>query len=247
MKRNIIFDLDDTLADCGVYYKAQHQKFAEYQHERTGLSVELIKRLREDIDVNFTQTADGFSRVRFPRSFASTSMTIDVMLGNKVDDVAAYQSFELGDEVFNATYPLCEGVTDMLTTYRDAGHTLLLLTKGDFEVQSRKIVMNDLHDWFDKDRMYIVPQKTPQSLQSVLDDHNLSPKNTVVVGDSLRDDIANAFAVGCDAVWVSGRHNTAWAYENTHVEVTHSVECAADLTQLLDPTTGNFTIAVGGR
>jgi putative hydrolase of the HAD superfamily len=245
--KNIIFDFDDTLADCGIFYREQQNKFAAYQASRTGLPVELISKLRESIDVHFTQTPDGFNRVRFPRSFASTSMTIDVMLGNKVDEVAAYQSFELGDEVFNAMYPLCPGIPEMLDSFRDAGHQLFLLTKGDFEVQTRKIVLNGLDRWFQKDRMYIVPQKTPQSLQRVLDDHGLNTTDTIVVGDSLRDDIANAHAVGCESVWVSGRHNAAWAYENTQVEVIYSTENAADLGNLLDPKTGNFTIAVSSR
>lgn len=245
MIQNIIFDFDDTLADCGIYYREQQTKFVEYQSTRTGLSPELIGKLRETIDLHFTSTPDGFNRVRFPRSFASTSMTIDVMLGNKVDEVAAYQSFQLGDEVFNATYPLCQGVAEMLTEYRDAGYTLFLLTKGDFQVQTRKIQLNQLYRWFERDRIYIVPQKTPEALQTVLFNHRLDPKTTVVVGDSIRDDIANAYTMKCEAIWVSGRHNAHWAYENTNIEIGRSIENAADLSSLLDPKTGIFTVTSG--
>lgn len=247
MIKNLIFDLDDTLVDCGVYYKQQQDKFAKYQHERTGLSETLIKRLREDIDVTFTQTPDGFNRVRFPRSFAATSTVIDIMLGNDIDEVAAYQSFELGDEVFNAMYPLVNGVEETLTEYRDAGHRLFLLTKGDFNVQSRKIELNQLSRWFDKERIYIVPQKKPEAMQRVIADHNLNLNETAVIGDSLRDDIAVAQKVGVTDIWISGRHNSAWAYENTQVSPTYRVENVTELPTLVDPKTGNFTVVSSQR
>lgn len=245
MIKNLIFDLDDTLTDCGVFYREQESKFAQYQHERTGLSIDIIKKLREDIDVNFTKTPDGFNRVRFPRSFASTSTVIDIMLGNPIDEVAAYQSFELGDEVFNATYPLCEGVEEALTEYQQHGYNMFILTKGDYEVQSRKIQLNLLSRWFPADQIYIVPRKTPESLQRVLDDNELSPIETVVIGDSLSDDIANAQIVGCMDIWVSGRHNSAWAYENTKVQPSVRTENVADLPNLLNPKTGDFTVLAG--
>src|SRR3990172_5360988 len=135
---NFIFDLDDTLSDCSIYYKAQQHQFAEYQSQRTGLPADLIHDLRTAIDVAFTRTADGFSRVRFPRSFASTSTTLDIMLGNNIDEQAAYQSFQLGDEVFNATYPLFDGVVNILENLVVDGHQLFLYTKGDYTVQQRK-------------------------------------------------------------------------------------------------------------
>jgi len=243
-KLNLIFDLDDTLVDCSKFYKQQQEAFAQYQHERTGLSVDLIKKVREDIDVNFMSTPDGFSRARFPRSFASTSMTIDMMLGNSMDEDAARQSFELGDLVFDAEYPLCEGVDTMLSAYKDAGHDLYLVTKGDFGVQTRKIQMNGLTKWFTNDKTYIVAQKTHVEYGLVLSHHNLSKSNTYIIGDSLRDDIANAQKLGLPHVWVSGRHNAGWAYENTKMTVVFSIENAADLVHLIDPITGNLLATV---
>lgn len=239
-KLDLIFDMDDTLSDCGVFYKAQQTMFAEFQSKRTGLPVQLITELREKIDVTFTQTPDGFSRVRFPRSFASTSMTIDVMLGNKVDEVAAYQSYELGDEVFNAMYPLFEGVPEMLSTFYDSGHRLFLMTKGDYEVQTRKININGLRKWFHNDRIYILGQKSSRALQDVIANHTMDKSRTVVIGDSLRDDVGVANDVGVTSVWVSGRHNASWTYENTHHKPHYQIEHVVDLVNLIDTKSSQF-------
>lgn len=239
--KNIIFDLDDTLINCGAYYRTQQDKLAQYQHERTNLPIEFINKLRSDIDVNFTQTPGGFNRERFPRSFAATSMVLDIMLGNVVDEPAAYQSFELGDQVFEATYPIFNGVPGMLTTYMNAGYNLFLLTKGDFTVQTRKIEMNDLSNWFHRDRMYIVPHKNPETLQRVLTDHALEVSQTVIIGDSIRDDIDVAYKVGCEAIWVYGRHN-AGVYEHMKIDIQHQIDEAAHLPLMLDPQTGTIVV-----
>lgn len=226
---NLIFDLDDTLADCSIFYKEQIERFAEFQHDRTGISPNLIMKLREGIDVTFTSTPDGFSRVRFPRSFAATSTAIDIMLGNDIDDVAAYQSFELGDEVFNATYPLFDGVDDLLQSLIADGHDLFLLTKGDYKVQQRKIELNKLHRWFSSDRMYIVNQKTPDALKALMADHMLKASDTIVIGDSLRDDIHVANQLGIRSVWVSKSIDPKWSYENVQVVPTIHISQITEL------------------
>jgi len=239
-KLNLIFDLDDTLVDCSKFYKQQQEAFAQYQHERTGLSVDLIKKVREDIDVNFMSTPDGFSRARFPRSFAATSMTIDMMLGNSMDEEAARQSFELGDLVFDAEYPLCPGVDVMLSAYKDAGHNLFLVTKGDFAVQTKKIEMNGLSNWFSTDKIYIVAQKSHVEYGRVLHDHHLDKSDTCIIGDSIRDDMISAEHLAVSCVWVHGRHNTGWSYENAKYKPIFSIEHAADLVTLIDPITGKL-------
>lgn len=232
---NIIFDLDDTLADCAVFYNKQIERFCEYQSNRTGVNSDIIKKLREHIDVTFTVTPDGFSRVRFPRSCAATSVAVDIMMGNSIDEVSAYQSFELGDEVFNAMYPLFNGVPDMLDSLKKENHQLFLHTKGDFSVQTRKIELNNIRRWFMNDKIYIVNQKTPDTIRRIIDDHSLEPQNTIVVGDSLRDDIGNAATLGITSVWVSGKHAADWSYEisKDSVSIHFEIENVTELPSLI--------------
>lgn len=241
MKLDLIFDLDDTLSDCGIYYRNQQKQFTEFQSQRTGLPEELIHTLRENIDVTFTSTPDGFSRARFPRSFASTSATIDIMLGNPVDETAAERSFLLGDEVFNAMYPLRDGIEDMLNAYMRNEHRLYILTKGDYDVQIRKVALNGLRQWFDNDRIYIVAQKTSDDLQRVLTDHNINPINAVMIGDSMRDDVGNAKTVGITSVWVKNHNTPKWSYENVPYKPDYELDHTTELIHLIDPIKGQFT------
>lgn len=242
MKLNLIFDLDDTLVECGKYYRAQQEEFAEFQSNRTGLPPELIYKLRENIDVTFTSTSDGFSRARFPRSFASTSITIDLMLGHSIDEDAKEQSFMIGDKVFNAMYPLLDGIDTMLTSYLDNDHKLFLLTKGDYDVQIRKVALNGLRQWFDNECIYIVGQKTPDELHSILINHSLDPDDTVMIGDSLRDDIGTAKSLGVTSVWINNNNSLAWGYENVSCEADYELNHASKLVHLINPIKGQFTL-----
>lgn len=239
--QNLIFDLDDTLVECGIFYRQQQHKFIEYQTARTGLPTEIIKNLRDEIDLNFTKLPDGFNRDRFPRSFAACSVALDAMLGNRTNQLAADFSFGIGDDVFNESYPLCDGVDELLESYSTNGHKLFLLTKGDTLVQTKKIILNDLHRWFEEDKIHIVPQKNADTLRNILTIHNLNITNTTVIGDSLRDDMAPALLNNCHTVWVSGRHNRQWAYENTTTEVDYEITNVTDLPQIIHPETGFFT------
>jgi FMN phosphatase YigB (HAD superfamily) len=85
-----------------------------------------------------------------------------------------------------------------------------------------------------------VGQKTPDVFNTIFTNHNMDKSQTIVIGDSLRDDIGNANAVGVTSVWVTGRHNAKWSYENTQEVATYKIEQVVDLVNLIDPIDGRF-------
>jgi FMN phosphatase YigB (HAD superfamily) len=235
-----VFDLDNTLCDCSIFYKQKQNEFAKYQSNRTGHTEEFCLNLLRSIDVTFTSTPEGFSKNRFPRAFAAASSTLDIMMGNPIDDNAAQHSWYIGDSVFNEPYDLFDGVYDMLSLYRDAGYNMFLLTKGDYQVQIGKVVRNGLDEIFERDKIYVVPHKTSAEFAQLMKDHSLLASETLVIGDSLRDDIGSARLLGIDTVLVEDATGT-WAYETQKHEPTHFIKKVTELPTIV-PVIRSFVV-----
>jgi FMN phosphatase YigB (HAD superfamily) len=232
--KNLIFDMDNTLSDCSRFYIEQALEFAERQSARTGLDVEFIRKVQSKIDVEFTPLPGGFLRSRFPRSFAATSAAIDIMLGNEVDEMWMDISYIIGDKVFDALYPLYSGVMETLELYKFAGFNLFVLSKGDLEVQMRKIEMNSLEKIFDRNHIYIVGHKNPEDVERVIEDHHLTKSETIFIGDSVRDDIGSALGAGIDCILVTHQSLSGqWEYENKAHTPTFSIHEVNDLPTII--------------
>jgi putative hydrolase of the HAD superfamily len=230
LTKHLIFDLDNTLVDCSVYYKSAQREFAERCANRLDINVEFAERVLASIDLLCTELDHGFSRMRFPRSFAAASVALDIITGNKVDERASEEAYLLGDEVFSAPYPMYEGAKDVLTRLVELDHQLYLLTKGDSAVQMEKVYKNNLLNWFKLERIYVVPKKTEHSIYRILNDHGIEPEDATMIGDSLRDDIGSAVKAGINSIWVRGSANFDWAYENENHPPTYIVDSVMELT-----------------
>ena len=227
---NVIFDMDDTLLDCSPFYLKCKQDFIADASRRTGIDVDVVGKILDGIDVACTNLPHGFGKERFPRSFAATSAVLDIILGNKVNADAADQSYLLGDSVFHAEYPLYPGVYERLDLLKNVlGFNLFLCTKGDYDVQNRKIIKNGLDKIFETDHIYIVPKKTGAELTRILQDHSLNPETTLMIGDSIRDDVGSALDAGITSVWVQNYGKRSWAYEDKNHEPHHVIPIVTDI------------------
>lgn len=232
--QNLIFDLDDTIIRCGHYYAKAKTEFVQFSYERTGLPPAMIETLLNDIDLSCTALPNGFNRERYPRSFRAASNVLDIIRGVPVDATAGDKSFEIGDSVFSAPYEMFDGARDVLTKYKSTGHRLFMCTKGDDEVQQRKIDIHSLTDLFESPRIYIVGKKTPETVQKILSDHQLIKESTVFIGDSLRDDVGSAIKAGIDSVWINKPDRHVWAYENNQDHrPTHILERITELPSII--------------
>ncbi len=77
---------------------------------------------------------------------------------------------------------------------------LVLLTKGEYELQNRRIAESGLRGVFE--RAMIVDHKDAGAFRQLVAELKVNPRLAWSVGDSLRSDIRPALAAGLRAVWV---------------------------------------------
>jgi putative hydrolase of the HAD superfamily len=240
MIKNLILDMDDSLLLCSKYYVECLDEFSTMQSARSGISKEVCRKILDSIDLCCTELPDGFNSERFPRSFEAASMVLDVVRNVGIDFVAAHDSYDIGNSVFAADYPLFDGVRETLSLYRNSGFNLFLYSKGDPKVQWPKVYKNNLLEYFDKDNIYFVGKKTQVEVEMILNMNDLVTEETVMVGDSLRDDIGSAHAAGLKAIHLTAM-KPSWKYENGNNKPDYSIAHFRDLPNIIDVHTKEFT------
>jgi putative hydrolase of the HAD superfamily len=129
---------------------------------------------------------------------------------------------------------LLDGVQETLLEV-SARYSLLLITKGDLFDQESKLARSGLADLFSG--VEILSDKTVDSYGSLLKRRGIEPKDFVMVGNSLRSDIAPVVALGARAVHIP--YHVTWAHEHVPEESLPSegwyrLESIAGLGGLLD-------------
>jgi putative hydrolase of the HAD superfamily len=230
--KNYIFDLDETLLSCNAAYLKCEKEFGEMQEDRTGISAESCIRIMNAIDLESIKLANGFNKERYPESYRATSYALDSLSGYAPNSQAAGRSYRFGMKVFNPeNYPLFPGVLNFLDELVGSGANIALYTKGDIDVQAGKIKFNNLRAVFDDRNIHIVPRKSPGILDNIMSLHGFTVEDTLVVGDSMRDEISNAVYLGVDCAWVHDESKDKWHQYETATELipTYTVKSILDL------------------
>lgn len=231
-KWSLIFDLDNTLVECAEYYASAKRDFATLMCQKTGIPQDIAQGILEAIDAQSIKI-DGFGRSRFPKSFQAASVAVDVLTGHPINSTRAKKAWSIGDSVFTAPYTLYPGALEALVKAKAMGFDLFLCTKGDSQVQLRKITKNKLNTVFPKGHIYIDVIKNHTHFTKIVQTHALDPLKTIVVGDSIKDDIGSANKAGLMSIFVSGQAVGGWTYENESYTPTHKINTINELVDLL--------------
>jgi len=114
-------------------------------------------------------------------------------------------------------------------------HTMLLITKGDLFDQESKLARSGLAAMFSG--VEVLSEKNVDSYRSVLRRRNIEPEEFVMVGNSLRSDIAPVIALGARGVHIP--YPFTWHHEQVPEdsmprEGWHRLASIAELAALLD-------------
>ena len=209
---SVVFDGDDTLWSTELLYDDARSAAGEVV-AAAGLDADEWEKTQRRLDVQNVARL-GYSQARFPTSCVQAYEEVCHRAGREPDPVVSATVRRLARSVFERDPPLVPDARDTLSRLRSQGVRLALLTKGDPEVQWRRIERSGLKDFFDV--IHVVADKTPQAVRTVVAALGSDPQSTWMVGNSVRSDVLPALAAGLRAIWVDAH---VWEHERSHEPV----------------------------
>ena len=211
----IAFDADDTLWHNEIYYRRATEKFKEFVGG--GRDPSEIERALMEIEVRNIQWF-GYGFKSFTLSMVETAMTLT---NGAVPAETLRNILDLGKSMLDSDVLLFEHARATLAKLAP-DYDLMLITKGDLVEQQNKLTRSGLGVYFTYTE--IVPEKTTQIYQAILDRYDISPRRFVMVGNALKSDILPVLSLGGKAVLVPYEHT--WTHENVEADprTYHQVE-----------------------
>ncbi|MEY4487949.1 MAG: hypothetical protein RIQ79_457 [Verrucomicrobiota bacterium] len=198
------FDADDTLWHNETLFAAAHDKFFALlaaQHDAATVERTLFATEMRNLPL-YGYGAKGFTLSAIEAAIALTAGRIPA------SELSAI--LELGREILAHPVELLEGVPAVLTGLAAAGHPLLLITKGDLHHQERKIAASGLAQHFLA--VEVVSEKDDATYARLLRRHGLTADRFLMIGNSLKSDIAPLLRLGACAAHIP--YPLTWAHEH---------------------------------
>ena len=139
-----------------------------------------------------------------------------------------------GKRMLGEPTELLDGVQSTLSEIR-ARYSVLLITKGDLFDQESKLARSGLAELFAG--IEILSDKTIDSYRSLLRRRSIKPEEFIMVGNSLRSDVAPVVALGARAVHIP--YHVTWNHEHVPEEALpatgwYRLEAIRELSALLE-------------
>jgi len=228
-KATVIFDGDDTLWETQSLYEVAKEEFFR-EMAKLGFRPDKVRERFETID-HANVKKRGFSKSRFPRSMAETYRAFCVDNRVAIDNSIARRARYIGGKVFRASPRILDEVVDTLSELRARKIRLLLATKGERDVQERRVEQSGLRYLFD--RVFIFGHKGREEFEHILLEEDIDASKGWSVGNSIKSDINPALTVGLNAIWIP--QNT-WAYEEERPIVSsrlYKVQSIRQITEII--------------
>jgi len=206
MRFYLIMDADDTLWENNIYFELAIHAFVTFlDHSR--LSREEVRAVLDEVE-----RLMGYGSVNFTKSLVETYRRL-AEKDLQEEDIEQVRRF--GEQIRTQPLQLLEGVRETLD-YLSTRHDLFLLTKGDSEEQKLKVERSGIEEYFKQ--VVIVPEKDVTTYHRVVNELQIDPQRTWMVGNSPRSDINPALAAGLNAVYIPHPHT--WHLEHEEVQNT---------------------------
>ena len=204
MLKLVGFDADDTLWHSEGFFRAVHGEFERILGQYLDLGNanvhdHLLEVERRNIKL-FGYGAKGMTLSMLESAIAMTD--------EKISARHLHEIIGLGKEVLSHPVELIDGMAQAVSEVARE-FQIVLITKGDLFHQESKVAKSGLSSVFG--RIEIVSEKDPATYQRVLSEFGLSAWQFLMVGHSLRSDIAPVLQIGGYAVHMP--YPLTWALE----------------------------------
>jgi putative hydrolase of the HAD superfamily len=204
MLKLVGFDADDTLWHSEGYFRAVHGEFERILGHYLDLgNARVHERLLDVERVNIKLFGYGVKGMIL--SMLETAISLSA---ERISAKHLHEIITLGKDVLEHPVELIAGIAEAVAEVAK-DHQVVLITKGDLFHQESKVARSGLSSLFG--RIEIVTEKNPATYQRVLSEFGLSPRQFLMVGNSIRSDIAPVLQIGGFAVHMP--YPLTWAME----------------------------------
>jgi putative hydrolase of the HAD superfamily len=200
--RLVGFDGDDTLWRSEDYYRAAQREFEQLLARYVDLD-DAHARLYAVEKRNLALFGYGAKGMTLSMLEAAYTLT-----DGRVASADLHRIVELGKSLLCHPVELLPGIRAAVEAIARE-HAVVLITKGDLFHQEAKVRASGLADLFH--RIEIVSEKDASTYARVLDEFGLAPSQFLMVGNSVRSDIAPVLALGGWGVHMP--YHVTWVHE----------------------------------
>ena len=202
------FDCDDTLWESESTFVLTQQRVREllsHHADPEELGARLLDVERANLDLY------GYGAKAFTLSLIETALEV---AGDALTAADLRALLDAGKEILAHPVKLLPGAREAVEAAVDSGLRVVLITKGDLFHQESKVARSGFGDLVDA--VEIIAEKDERTYARVLRRHSVDPQRFVMVGNSLRSDVAPILALGGWAAHVP--HTFTWELERVEDE-----------------------------
>jgi len=198
------FDADDTLWRSQDYFDEAQREFERIVGHYVDLrDARVHERLYEVEKGNIALFGYGVKGMVLSMVEAAVDIT-----QARISAVDLHRIVGLGKDLLRHPVELLPGIPEAVEAIA-ADHAIVLITKGDLFHQEAKVKQCGLADLFR--RIEIVSEKDAATYSRVLGEFDLAPERFVMIGNSLRSDIAPVLELGGWGIHMP--YHTTWVHD----------------------------------
>lgn len=207
MRQYLLIDADDTLWENNVYFERAFDDFVNFLNHST-LTPDEIRTILDEIELA-NILVHGYGAQNFGRNLCQC---YERLAQRSIDPADLKQIAGLAANIMSQPIEIIPDVPETLA-YLSTRHDLTLFTKGHPEEQKLKVDRSGLGVFFG--HTAIVREKDAPAYRALVQERNLDPKRTWMIGNSPKSDINPALEAGLNAVFVP--HDRTWHLERTEL------------------------------
>lgn len=196
------FDADDTLWHNEDHFAATEEAFADLVAPWASAEQASESLLATEIH---NLELFGYGVKSFTLSMIEAAMELS---RGEISSADLVMLLERGKEMLARPASIISGVHDVLEQL-SGSHRLVVITKGDLHHQERKVLHSGVSHHFDA--IEVVSEKDPQTYARILHRYGIDPERFLMVGNSLKSDIAPPVSLGSFGAHIP--YAFTWAHE----------------------------------
>lgn len=199
---HIFFDADDTLWENEQFFRDAEAQFAELLSDYTSPEgvQELLWHKQEDNIPLF-----GYGSKTY--MIGMTDAAIELCGGHLPDKIYHGVKKIITDLAYH-DFEIIDGVEETLKALH-GNYTMIVATKGDLTEQLNKYRLSGLEKYFH--HCEVMENKDEQNYMELLAKNDLEPSQLLMVGNSVKSDIAPVINIGGTAIHTP--HDVIWVHE----------------------------------